>query len=49
MADCLRLYYLDNIGLRRNAKKIGISYSQFKICVLMAKQWLFGRLLLNFE
>jgi hypothetical protein len=47
MADCLRLYYLDNIGLRRNAKKIGISYSQFKICVLMAKQWLLGRLILS--
>jgi DNA-directed RNA polymerase specialized sigma subunit len=44
MAKCLRMYYLDNLSLRSNAKKLEISYSQFKLNVLMAKQWLVGRL-----
>ena len=44
MAQALRMYYLDKLSLRSNAKKLGVSYMQFSIYIQMAKQWLLGRL-----
>ena len=44
MAQALRLYYFDSLSLRSSAKKIGVSYTQYKIYVLMGKQWLVGKL-----
>jgi len=43
MADCLRYYYLNQQSLRNSAKKLGVSHTQYKLYVQMAKQWLVGR------
>ena len=43
MADCLRYHYLNQQSLRNSAKKLGVSHTQYKLYVQMAKQWLVGR------
>ena len=44
MANCLRRYYLDQLSLRSSAQKMGVSHTQFKLYVQLAKQWLVGRM-----
>jgi len=44
MADCLRMHYMDNVSIRRNAKRAGISYSYYNLYLQMARQWLIGKL-----
>lgn len=44
MADCLRYHYLNQQSLRNSAKKLGISHTQYKLHVQMAKEWLVGRM-----
>jgi hypothetical protein len=44
IASALRSQYYGNGLLADRAKKLGISYPQFKIYVDMARQWLAGRL-----
>jgi DNA-directed RNA polymerase specialized sigma subunit len=44
MSDCLRHQYLHQKSLRDSAKKLGISHTQYKLYVQMAKLWLVGRL-----
>lgn len=44
IALALREEYFSRDTLPQKAKNIGISRSQFKVCVDMAKQWLAGRL-----
>jgi hypothetical protein len=44
MAQALRMYYMDKLSLRNNAKKLGVSYNQFKLYIQMGKHWLLGRL-----
>ena len=47
MAQVLRCYYLDNLSLRSNARKLGVSHMQYNLYLQMAKQWLVGRLSLT--
>jgi len=44
LANALRTYYLQRGSMQHKAKCLSISYSQFKVYVDMAKQWLIGRL-----
>lgn len=44
MADALRTQYLHYCTSRFKAKMLGMSYSQFRVYVDMAHQWLAGRL-----
>ncbi|MCE3238127.1 MAG: hypothetical protein K0R24_1108 [Gammaproteobacteria bacterium] len=44
LATVLRVYYLDPGLIKHKAKKANVSFSQFKVCVKMAKTWLSGRL-----
>ena len=43
MSDCLRFQYLNQKSLRNSAKELGVSHTQYKLYVQMAKQWLVGR------
>ena len=47
IALALREEYFSRGTLPQKAKNIGVSRSQFKVCVDMAKQWLAGRLSRN--
>ena len=44
LADALRVYYLTVGTMEQKAKKINTSYTQLKVHLNMAKQWLAGRL-----
>jgi hypothetical protein len=44
MALALRSYYFNRYSLRKQAKSAGISHTQLKALVDMAKQWVVGRL-----
>lgn len=44
LANALRVYYLEPGPIKSKAKKLSISYSQFKVFVDMGKQWITGRL-----
>ncbi len=43
MADCLRYHYLNQQSLRNSAKTLGVSHTQYKLYVQMARIWLVGR------
>lgn len=44
LADALRVYYLTVGTMEQKAKKLNTSYTQLKVRLSMAKQWLAGRL-----
>jgi hypothetical protein len=47
MASAIRLHYLDHLSMRKNAKKLGLSHTYFKLYIQMGKQWLAGKLTLS--
>jgi hypothetical protein len=44
LALALRDYYINQFSLRKQAKEAGISHTQLKYLLDMAKQWVVGRL-----
>lgn len=44
IANALREYHLGEGTMTQKAKRVGLSYAQFKICVDKARMWLDGRL-----
>lgn len=43
IANCLRSYYLEQLSLRKSAKKLGISHAQYGVYLQMARSWLMAR------
>ena len=49
LSDCLRYQYLNQKSLRDSANKLGISHTQYKLYVQMAKLWLVVRVSSNLK
>jgi len=45
----IRIQYVSNKAYKERAMEMNVSYSQFKIFVEMARQWLSGRLSANIK